>query len=116
MKIHYQDEYFSDLFVHTSDVVPRKGEMVAIGEIDYLVKSVVYHPDEEYTEIILAETLAREEEAPKQDGRLNEMQAAIFAIQRGQEELHKKHRSLRDQVSTVRTHVNQQIHKERKPS
>lgn len=114
MKIHYQDEYFTDLYVGDSDVVPVKGSKVSLDDFDYIVKDVIFMPRQNSAEVILAEMAAREVKEPDDSGRLNEMKAAIFAISKRQDELHKKHRNLREQVSTVRTHINQQIQKERK--
>jgi len=115
MKVIYQDEYFIPLFEHTSDIVPRKGEKVAMGETDYLVRDVVYFPTANTIEVTIAETAERaKKEEDDTSGRLNEMQAAIFAVQRGQEELRKKHRSLREQVSSIRTSANQKAYNERK--
>ena len=114
MKIHYQDEYFTDLYIDDSDIVPTKGSKVALGDFDYFIKDVTYRPEERIVEILLVEMMEREVKSPDDSGRLNTMEAAIFAVNKRQDELHKKHRNLREQVSTVRTHINQQLHNERK--
>jgi hypothetical protein len=115
MKIHYKDEYEIELFIHSSDVVPRKKDAIILGDIDYFVKSVVYFPEEDFIEVILAEAIGREfKEDDNISGRLNEMQTAILANQRAYESLHKDHKSLRRQVSTVRTNAEQQAFKESK--
>lgn len=114
MKVYYRDEYFTDLYVGDSDVVPTNGSKVSLDDFDYIVKDVTFHPEQNSIEIILTELAEREIKPTDNSGRLNTMEAAIFAVSKRQDELQKKHRNLRDQISNVKTGLNQKAYNESK--
>lgn len=121
MKIKYIDNYGEDLLDNDSPYMPRLGDSVHIGNIDeWIVTQVTWNADSNIgvVELTLAEDIPSIREAKQADtsGRLDKMQNAIFEVQRKHDELRKKHRGLKDQVSNVRSHVNQQTQKDKKPS
>lgn len=119
MQIRYIDNYDEELLEIDSPYMPRVGDSVHIGDIDeWIVTKVTWVADLNIglVQLTLSEEMPIVREGKKADnsGRLDEMQNAILAVQNEQTVLRKKNRSVRDQVSNIRSNINQQNHKDRK--
>lgn len=118
MKLQYINDYEETLTQVESSYMPQVGISVFLNEDEWIVTKVYWDVAADAGIVQLIRTdemqIARPAEDDKVSGRLDQLQASIMETNRSQDELRKKHRGLRDQVSSVRGGINRQAHKERK--
>lgn len=115
MKIIYEDEYGVDVYQGPSTRPADIGDSVIIGEEEYRVKSRTFYPEKDAMVVTLTQTSIRPKQ--KEDdtgGRLREMHNAIISVTKRQEVTEKQGRALREQIGSVRRHINQRIQQDKK--
>jgi len=115
MIIIYEDEYGNGVYWGTSTYTASVGDTVVVEDEEYRVKSRMFFPQEDKVIITITQNMLKPRQSEDSgNGRLNEMNNAIIQINKRQDAQEKSNRNLREQVGTVRKHINQQIRKERK--
>lgn len=116
MLIIYEDEYGTVVHWHnTADTTPSVGDIIAVHDEEFHVRSRVFYPLEGKVVLIVAESAARKMQAESVDNsRLNQMRSAIIHTNKRVDEADKKNRALSDQLSSVKKSVNRQIKQEKK--
>ncbi len=113
--IIYEDEYGNEFQYRQTTIIPNVGDAVIIDEEEYRVKSRTLYPKVDSIVIIITQSIGRTSVAESSDtGRLSRLQSAIIETNKRQDAVEKKQRTLGEQISTVRRHVNQQIQKDNK--
>jgi hypothetical protein len=117
MKIIYEDEYGVDLYEGPSTYPAAVGDSVILNEEEYRIKSRTFYPEQDVIVVTVTQTVIRQaQKEDKTNSRLNEMQNAIVAVTKRQDVSEKKGRALREQIGSVRRHINQRIQQEKKDS
>jgi hypothetical protein len=117
MKIAYEDEYQTQVFyTDDSSTLPPIGASVVIREDIWRVDTVTIYPEHDSAIVSITQKSQRSAATPaKPDNRLAEANRAIVELSKKHDDLKKSTRLVREQVSSIRTHINTQIRKERKP-
>lgn len=108
MKIVYEDEYGEVLFKGTSTVLPNSNDPVVLDEVEWFVKSRIFHPEDDTVVIVVAENAESENFTEAKDSRLNEMKSAILDLRRRQDKNESKGRLLREQLVSIRSFLRTQ--------
>lgn len=111
MNIIYEDEYGNEIYKVDSNFTPSQGDTVVLDNEDWQVKSRSFYPALDTAVISLTQTLGNTPRIDHgvTDSRLNEMKNAIMAVNKRQHAVEQKGVLLSEQISTIRTHINQDI-------
>lgn len=116
MDIEYRDEYDMILFQDFDiTVVPAIGSTVVQGGDEYRVKDVKWFLNDNLVVIELTQNSIKASiQENDESGRLKQLNNAILAVSKRQDVNEKKIRSVTEQISTVRKHINRQIQQDKK--
>jgi len=116
MKIHYEDEYETTLYIVDANNIPSINDQIVIGGNEYTVTSRIFFPEKDGVVIMVTESSASEHvaENTSDSGRLNQLNAAIINTNKRVDATDKKNRALGEQVSSVKKHINQRIKQDKK--
>lgn len=115
MIIQYKDEYGTDMFEIVSTAVPNTGDSVILDEAEYVIKERIFMPMTDTVIIVLKDGFVKLKIAEdKENNRQSKLEHAILELNKRQDVSDKNHRLLKEQLVSVRTHINQQLRKENK--
>lgn len=118
MNIIYQDEYGTGVYWGASTHPANIGDTIIVDQEEYRVKSRVFFPQEDKIVITVSQGSYRAPvaESSADNGRLNQVNAAIMQTNKRIDATEKKNRALNEQIVTVRKHINQRIRQDKKDS
>lgn len=109
MNIYYQDEYGEEIFKvgnnTQASLLPQLGDTVTVEDEDWRVVSRTFHPEHDTIVVSVTQNQVKTKSVDDVGDRLSEMQRAIVATNKRQDEGEKKSRFLREQVSSLRSHI-----------
>lgn len=107
MLIIYEDEYGTVVHWHnTIDTTPSVGDIIAVHDEEFHVRSRVFYPLEGKVVLIVAESAARKmQEESVDNSRLNQMNSAIINTNKRVDETDKANRGLTNRISSLRKHI-----------
>ena len=116
MQIVYQDEYGSGVYWGASTHPASIGDTVIIEDEEYRVKSRIFYPLEDKIIITISQGSYRPPvtESSSDNGRLNQLNAAIIQTNKRIDDTEKKNRALNEQIVSVKKHINRRIQQDKK--
>jgi septal ring factor EnvC (AmiA/AmiB activator) len=116
MNIIYQDEYGSGVYWGASTHPANIGDTVIVDAEEYRVKSRIFYPQEDKIVITVSQGSYRAPvaESSSDNGRLNQLNAAIINTNKRIDDTEKKNRALNEQIVSVKKHINRRIQQDKK--